>query len=110
MPRAVLLLVTVGVAIYALVDLLRSRPDEIRGLPKVVWVVAIAFVPLAGSVAYLIMGRVGAGIDRTGSGSVPRVVAPDDDPDFLRALDWETRRKGWRAPEDRTPGDDEPTS
>ncbi len=107
MPRAVLLLVTVGVAIYALVDLLRSRPEEIRGLPKFAWVVAIALVPLAGSVAYLIFGRVGAGTDSTGSTSGPRVVAPDDDPDFLRSLDWEGRRKERPSPDD--PDDGEPT-
>lgn len=108
MPRAVLLLVTVGVAIYALVDLLRSRPDEIRGLPKVVWVVAIALVPLAGSVAYLVLGRVGAGADRSRR-TGPRTVAPDDDPDFLRSLDKDQRRLPEdRRPEDRAPGDEEP--
>lgn len=109
MPRAVLLLVTVGVAIYSLVDLLRSRPHEVRLLPKAVWVVAIAFIPLAGSIAYLVFGRVGAGVDGPGSDAGPRVVAPDDDPDFLRSLDWDSRRrKQPRAPEDSNSQDDDP--
>jgi hypothetical protein len=108
MPRAVLLLVTVGVAIYALVDLVRSRPEEIRGLPKLAWVVVIALVPLAGSLAYLVLGRVGAGLDRPGPGSGPQVIAPDDDPDFLRSLDWERRRKERPSPDD--PDEAEPAS
>jgi hypothetical protein len=84
--RVVITLVTVGVAIYALVDCLRSRPGEIRGLPKVLWLVAIVVLPLAGAVAYLVLGRVTppgtAGLRPPGR----RVVAPDDDPEFLRSL------------------------
>lgn len=79
-------MVTVGVAIYALVDCLRSRPDEIRGLPKVLWLVAIVLMPLVGAVAYLVLGRVT--VPGT-PGTTPdgrRVVAPDDDPEFLRSL------------------------
>lgn len=87
--RAVLTVVTVGVAIYALVDCLRSRPGEIRWLPKAVWVVAIVLMPLVGSLVYLFLGR-------TSPGSAPppwnppggrRFTAPDDDPEFLRSLD-----------------------
>lgn len=106
MPRAVLLLVTVGVAIYALVDLLRSRPDEVRGLPRFAWILAIVILPLAGSVAYLLLGRVGAGMDKGGAGSGPRVIAPDDDPDFLRSLEADERRRQRRSPDDPDDPDD----
>jgi hypothetical protein len=95
MARAILTLVTVGVAIYAIVDCWRSRPDEVRYLPKVVWIVAILVFPLMGAVAYLLMGR----SDPSGPGgpAAPRrVIAPDDDPDFLRSL--ETDRRGKREP------------
>lgn len=106
MPRAVFLLVTVGAAIYALVDLLRSRPDETRHLPKMAWAAFIALVPLVGAVSYLVFGRVGAGADGAEHRSGPRILAPDDDPDFLRSLDWEQRRNERRAPDD--PEDGEP--
>jgi hypothetical protein len=103
MPRAIVLLVTVGVAIYALVDCLRSRPEEIRLVPKLVWIVGIVLFPLFGAVVYLVFGRVGAGAAKVRD-SGPRVIAPDDDPDFLRSLRDEQRKKA------RPKGTDKPTT
>ncbi len=105
MARAVVLLFTVGVAIYALVDLLRSRPDEIRMVPKLAWVAGIVLFPLGGALAYLVFGRVGAGADKGLGASGPRTIAPDDDPDFLRKLDQDKRRWQRPAPDDPDDGD-----
>jgi len=87
MSYVVLLLLSVGVTVYALVDCWRSTDDEVRGLPRPAWILLIILVgplgiPAFGSVAYLLFGRPVA-IPRRGR----RVPAPDDDPEFLRRLD-----------------------
>ncbi len=85
--RLILVLLAVGVTIYALVDCLRSGRDEVRGLPKPLWVlVVLALFPPIGGVAYLFLGRPVSSSPRSMRGR-PRVVAPDDDPDFLRTLE-----------------------
>src|SRR4051794_13721626 len=91
MSYVVLLLISVGVTIYALVDCWRSTDDEVRGLPRPAWVLLIILVgplgfPPIGAAAYLLFGRP-TPLARPG-----RVLAPDDDPDFLRTLDLERRR------------------
>jgi hypothetical protein len=105
MARAVILLVTVGVAIYAAVDCLRSRPEEIRLLPKLVWLLGIVVFPLAGALAYLTLGRVGVPISGRAGARAQRVVAPDDDPDFLRSLERRRREAEEKAKRDGE-GDD----
>jgi Phospholipase_D-nuclease N-terminal len=91
MSYIVLLLISVGVTIYALVDCWRSTDDEVRGLPRPAWILLIILVgplgvPAFGATAYLLFGRAPAG-------SRPRsVVAPDDDPEFLHSLDAARRR------------------
>jgi len=85
----IVLLLTVGVTIYALVDCWRSTDDEVRGLPRQAWIIIIVLVWLLGGLAYLFFGR-----NRGPTALVerPRMVAPDDDPDFLRQLDVQRRK------------------
>jgi hypothetical protein len=85
----VVLLLAAGVTIYALVDCWSSSPDEVRGLPRLAWLLLIVFLPPVGGIGYLLVGRTGAEEPQL---SRPRVVAPDDDPDFLRQLDQQRRR------------------
>jgi hypothetical protein len=80
----VLLLVAVGVTVYALVDCWNSSGDEVRGLPRPAWLLIGLLLPLVGSIAYLIYGREWSTLSRL---SRRRVVAPDDDLEFLRQLD-----------------------
>jgi len=44
-------------AIYCLVNAITSRPDDIRHLPKVAWILLILFFPFLGSIAWLFAGR-----------------------------------------------------
>lgn len=85
----VLLLLTVGATIYALVDCWRSTDDEVRGLPRAAWLIVIVLIWLVGPVAYLVFGRNRATVRAVGR---PRVTAPDDDPEFLRQLDTQQRK------------------
>jgi hypothetical protein len=86
----VVLLVTVGVTIYALVDCWRSSAGEVRGMPRAAWIMFILLFPLAGGAAYLFFGRDRTGL--TGRPDRPRVLAPDDDPEFLGQLAQQQRR------------------
>ena len=85
MPRLIVVLLTAGVVVYALVDLLRSRADQVQRLPRLVWGLIIAAFPLFGGLAYLFLGRTDPTIQPTMSGRGR--AGPDDDPDFLASLD-----------------------
>ncbi|MFB9709891.1 PLD nuclease N-terminal domain-containing protein [Streptosporangium sandarakinum] len=78
--------------LYCLFDAITTPDEEARNLPKLLWVIIIVLVPLAGGVFWLLLGRpVGPRSPRVSlPGDTPRPQAPrgpDDDPDFLRDLD-----------------------
>lgn len=54
-----------------------------RNLPKLVWLLLVVLVPVAGALAWLVLGRPLP--ERPGSDR-PLVAYPDDDEDFLRAV------------------------
>lgn len=95
MVRLSILLFLLGIALtaVALIGCLSAEAGKIRALPRPVWVLLIVFVPLAGSIAWFILGRPAppdaGGGHRGGHNGPRRPVAPDDDPDFLRSLDAE---------------------
>jgi hypothetical protein len=116
MLRFLPMLLILGLALCALIDCLARDEDEIRGLPKVLWVLVILLFPLLGSLAWFFAGRPrgaalpgpgGAGRSSgsrfTGGSETPgrRPVAPDDDPDFLRNIDEQRRRDRNPEEEDR---------
>ncbi|MDP9445211.1 MAG: PLDc N-terminal domain-containing protein, partial [Actinomycetota bacterium] len=83
MLKALIVILPVVLAIYCLVDLGQSRAGTVRALPRSAWAVLIVLAPLAGPLAWLVWGRPQRG--RPGPPRPQRrVVAPDDDPDFLR--------------------------
>jgi len=85
---AVIFLAVFG--IFTTVYAIAARPNEVRVLPKWLWVFMCAALPLVGGLLYLTLGRpLAPGTGTTGSagrGRQTRVVAPDDDPNFLRDL------------------------
>ncbi len=85
MPRLLVALLTAGVAVYALVDLVRSRADQVQRLPRLLWALLILALPLFGGLAYLFLGRIDPDVRPANVG--PGQLAPDDDPDFLATLD-----------------------
>ena len=77
---AVWLLFTVFVTVFAA----SAKKNEVRNLPKLAWIVICLFVPIIGGLLYLVLGRpVGGPKNRFGR---TKIVAPDDDPSFLRDL------------------------
>ncbi|ARQ69356.1 PLD nuclease N-terminal domain-containing protein [Streptomyces marincola] len=89
MLRVLLFLVPLALAIYALVDCISSKDEDVRHLPKLVWILLIVLAWLIGPLAWIFVGRRRSvprlgGAGRRGGGGW---VAPDDNPEFLRSLD-----------------------
>ncbi|MGZ4615257.1 MAG: PLDc N-terminal domain-containing protein [Actinomycetes bacterium] len=122
MLRVLVYAIPLILAVYALVDCIQTEDSAVRGLPKMAWVVLIVVLWVVGPIAWLVAGR-----DRSrarpgiawpsGPGGIAgqqrqprRVVAPDDDPDFLRQLgrDRDRRRREDEARCDK-PGEPDTT-
>jgi hypothetical protein len=69
--------------IYSIVNVSLTARIGVRGLPKAAWVVVVVIFPLIGAVLWYAVGR---------SGLRGRVLAPDDDPDFLATLGNNSKR------------------
>lgn len=70
-------ILTLVVTVYALVDLTVTDDRRIRRLNRVLWVVLIVVLPLAGALGWLTWGK--------GPRATAPPMAPDDDPSFSRA-------------------------
>jgi len=78
----IVVVVGLGVMIYALIDVVRSEKRFVRALPKLLWFFIVLLLPIIGAVLWLTLGR-----ERTTVGRVSRSVAPDDDLKFLREIE-----------------------
>ncbi|GAA5003142.1 PLD nuclease N-terminal domain-containing protein [Streptomyces siamensis] len=110
MVRYLPFLLVLALWIYAFIDCLNTPEEEVRGLPKVVWVIIILLFGevLVGPVAWLVAGRTRRA---PAGGSTPsewhrnartQYVAPDDNPEFLKSLKTENAKdeallKDWEA-------------
>jgi Phospholipase_D-nuclease N-terminal len=105
MLRYLPFLLLLAVWIYAFVDCLNTPEQEVRKLPKVVWVIVILLFGqvLLGPVAWFIAGRprrnAPYGATRPDE---RRWVAPDDNPEFLKSID-NGNDNGTRTPPDVKP-------
>ncbi|GAB3725498.1 PLD nuclease N-terminal domain-containing protein [Nocardiopsis nanhaiensis] len=100
-------LVSIVLWVYAFFDALTSPAQEIRNLPKVLWLVVIALFMPVGSILWLFLGRPRQPSAVQGDAPSPAQAAsaddldpsdfaqpsdsphplgPDDDPEFLRHL------------------------
>jgi hypothetical protein len=43
--------------IYCLVDVIGTRDDRVRNLPKIAWILVVLLFPFVGSIAWLAVGR-----------------------------------------------------
>lgn len=85
MLRVLLVLLVVGVTVYAVIETRRADATEVRGLSPRVWLAVIVLLPPLGALAWFLVGRPNRGRPPRNR-AVRRPVAPDDDPDFLRRL------------------------
>ncbi|WP_329118872.1 PLD nuclease N-terminal domain-containing protein [Streptomyces sp. NBC_01465] len=110
MLRYIPFLLVLALWIYAFIDCLNTPEEEVRGLPKVVWVIIILLFGevLIGPIAWLVAGRHrrapanGSTPSEWHRNQRPTMTAPDDDPEFLQSLKAENRKdesllKDWEA-------------
>lgn len=94
MPRLLipLILISLGVMIYALIEAISTPSDRVRIMPKGVWITVIVLIPLVGGVLWLLFGNQNSYLASTVQGfrqtsASKRPMTPDDDEEFLRSLD-----------------------
>ncbi|MDO4242157.1 MAG: PLD nuclease N-terminal domain-containing protein [Actinomyces sp.] len=120
--RIVLIVVVLALVLYSLLDCARTPEEDMPArIPKFVWIMLIVLFPTIGAIAWIITSRVKAAEERGGTveptvwssreGTAfkrperPRPVAPDDDPEFLRGLERDIRRRRADRPDNgTTPG------
>lgn len=84
-------LASMALLVFCVLDCIATESSLIRNLPKTMWIVLIVFMPVIGSVAWLLLGRPektrfypGEGRPRPTAPAHPkRPLGPDDDPRFL---------------------------
>jgi hypothetical protein len=52
-----LFLLLLALDIFCVIDLIQTRDDEVRNLPKIAWLILILLFPPIGSIAWLAAGR-----------------------------------------------------
>jgi cytochrome c-type biogenesis protein CcmH/NrfG len=90
MGRAMIVVVALALAVYCLVQVVQSRGTRVRLLPRWAWFLVILLLPIVGPIGWLWLGQPRQG--RPPTRPQRRTIAPDDDPDFLRGLNWKLRR------------------
>jgi Phospholipase_D-nuclease N-terminal len=85
---AFVLIVSIIFQLYSLFDCARTDQDQIRKGPKWAWLIFILLFGGLGGLSWLLIGRPksGGGGNSGGFGKKPRIIPPDDDPDFLRKI------------------------
>ncbi|GLY32697.1 PLD nuclease N-terminal domain-containing protein [Kineosporia sp. NBRC 101731] len=57
MVRFLPVLIELGLLIFCLIDCIQTDSTLVRNLPKPLWILLIVFLPLIGSIAWLVAGR-----------------------------------------------------
>lgn len=95
----VLFILEMLLLVYCVLSIVTTPENECRNLPKLLWLLLVVLLPLAGGIAWLVAGRPVVGGNRppqTSYGAAPpqadpyrprpTATAPDDDEAFLRGL------------------------
>ncbi|MCC5576658.1 PLDc N-terminal domain-containing protein [Microtetraspora sp. AC03309] len=109
MPSVILGLALLAFWLYCLFDVITTPEGAVRNLPKLLWVLVVLFLAAVGGVFWLALGRPRSGdavLETAGTREgpdereawqrPPRAEAPrgpDDDPEFLRALERRLRNE-----------------
>ncbi|MET9953606.1 PLD nuclease N-terminal domain-containing protein [Streptomyces sp. NPDC006339] len=108
MLRALMFILPLALVIYSLIDCLNTPEDEVKHLPKVVWVIIILLFWIVGPIVWFAAGKMRKA---PAGGRTPSEwhrnhrqewVAPDDNPEFLKSLREENTKdesllKDWEA-------------
>jgi hypothetical protein len=111
MLRYLPFLLMLALTIYAFIDCLNTPEEEVKHLPKVVWVLIILIFTIVGPVVWLVAGKQRHAVPGSRSSAGSRGwVAPDDNPDFLRSLKDEKQNEKHNENNDKKKqdGEDQP--
>ncbi|WAX78618.1 PLD nuclease N-terminal domain-containing protein [Streptomyces sp. KMM 9044] len=94
MLRVLMFLVPLALSVYAFIDCISTKDEDVRHMPKPLWAILVLVFPLVGSISWIIAGKkrhpagAGGGVNSAWGrgGGRQRWVAPDDNPDFLKSL------------------------
>ncbi|GGL00702.1 PLD nuclease N-terminal domain-containing protein [Streptomyces flaveus] len=86
MLRVLMVLVPLGLSIYAFIDCISTDEKQIRYIPKSLWAILVLLFPLVGSISWLLVGKERTSPRRPAGGRRDGWVAPDDNPEFLKSL------------------------
>ncbi|MFE9443331.1 PLD nuclease N-terminal domain-containing protein [Streptomyces sp. NPDC006602] len=123
MLRVLMFLVPLALSVYAFIDCISTKDEDVRYMPKPLWAILVLVFPLAGSISWFIAGKqrnpAGAGgpAGLAGSAGSPwsrggrqQWVAPDDNPEFLKSLKDEDKKDGDERDRDKRDDGDDPTA
>ncbi|MFI6850582.1 PLD nuclease N-terminal domain-containing protein [Kitasatospora sp. NBC_00085] len=128
MLRILTFVLPLALWVWAFIDCLTTPEEEVKHLPKVIWVIIVLLFPLVGSIAWLVAGKQRGALQTRPAGRIAggpgyerprggRPLAPDDDPEFLASLKKDDNRhedmlRQWEADlrrrEEELRGKDEP--
>ena len=119
--RIVLIVLVLALTLYALLDCARTPEESMPArMPKFLWITLIVLFPTIGPIAWIIVSRVKAlrsaaayveptvwssKEGTTFRAAAARPMAPDDDPEFLRDLEQDIRRRKHHPKESASSGD-----
>ena len=119
-----LLVVEMCLVVYCVLNIITTPEEQVRNLPKLLWLVLVLLFPLVGGIAWLVAGRPSAppSLPYKGNyGSPARPIppeydrpgratafSPDDDEAFLRSLRERAEQQRRAAEEQRRAREAEP--
>ena len=115
MLRVLTFVIPLALLVWALVDCLQTREEDIKGMPKVLWVLFMLLIPLVGPLVWIFAGksRGRPQAPRREYGAYPAgpygsgPVAPDDDPNFLERLRLHKLEQDLKAREEKLRRDED---
>lgn len=111
MLRYLPFLLILALTIYAFIDCLNTPEEEVKHLPKTVWVLIILLFSIVGPVVWLFAGRKRSAVGGGGGGGgrarrQQQWLAPDDNPEFLKYLREEQEKEKDKGDKDGDKGKD----
>ncbi|MEG3628913.1 PLD nuclease N-terminal domain-containing protein [Streptomyces poriticola] len=99
MLRVLMFLVPLALSVYAFIDCISTKDEDVRHIPKPLWAILVLLFPLVGSISWILAGKKRHGSAPLGRAQGPgqgraQWVAPDDNPDFLKSLGQDKDRDG----------------
>jgi hypothetical protein len=79
-------IVSLAFTIFAFIDCIRTRDEDVRGIPKILWAILIVLLSPFGGILWFALGKERRSRTAYAHGTSGAPLAPDDDPAFLRQL------------------------